>query len=460
MLQYLILGAVLALGQTEAPDTEKRAADPSPAPAPIEISAPLLPPPAPPAPTPPVPPASVPPDRWHLQRILQGTGPGVFLDTERTAVYGWFEASYTFSSVPRNNLPESFNYHAYEPLLQQAWMRINRSVVTTGTTEPTFGYNIDLLFGTDYRFTLARAIWNKQLTDNKGFPANYGFDPLQFYGEAYFPTVGRGLDVKVGRFYTPYGVESLEAPSTQFMSHSYTFSNRSPFTHTGILATQNLPYNLVAQAGLVLGSDSFIDPADEATFIGTIQYTQPGNRNIVKLTTILDRARFNPNEGFSGIEGNPNFNIFDMVWTHNFDSVPRLAYTLETLYGYMTNIPDFLSSNGVDLIPIGKADWAGVVNYLSYTFSPRLIGTTRFEVFDDPQGIRTNTFPGSAPDNAKRLYTALTLGVNYKPIRQPSNNGILMIRPEVRYDYNWNSKPFDNAHHGLFTVGTDVILRW
>jgi hypothetical protein len=81
-------------------------------------------------------------------------------------------------------------------------------------------------------------------------------------------------------------------------------------------------------------------------------------------------------------------------------------------------------------------------------------------VFDDPQGIRTNTFPGSAPDNAKRLYTALTLGVNYKPIRQPSNNGILMIRPEVRYDYNWNSKPFDNAHHGLFTVGTDVILRW
>jgi hypothetical protein len=270
----------------------------------VEILAPLLPVPTPPAAAAAAA-AVTPPDRWAFQKIYQGTGPGVYLDTERMAVYGWLEASYTFSSVPHNSLPESFNYRANEPMLQQAWLRFNRSVVTTGTTEPTYGFNIDLLFGTDYRFTLARAIWNKQLTDDHGFPAHYGFDPLQFYAEGYFPTVSRGLDVKIGRFYTPYGVESLEAPSTPFMSHSYTFSNGSPFTHTGILLTQNLPNNWVAQLGLVLGEDIFIDPADEATGIFTLQYTQPVNRNIFKFTSIVDSARFNQNQGFSGIPGMP-----------------------------------------------------------------------------------------------------------------------------------------------------------
>jgi hypothetical protein len=414
----------------------------------VTITAPLLPIPIPP-PTPAGAAAAVPPDRWALQRILQGTYLGDCMDTERIAVYGWVESSYTFSSVPNNNLPEGFNYRANEPIMQQLWTRINRSVVTSGTSEPTFGFNVDLLYGTDYRFTLQRALWNKQLTDRHGLPAIYGFDPVQFYVESYFPTICGGLDVKIGRFYTPYGVDSVEAPTTPLMSHSYTFANGGPFTHTGILLTQNLPCNLIAQFGLVLGEDLFIDPADEPTGIFSLQYTQPGNRNIVKFTTIFDSGRFNQHQGFSGIPGNPNYEIANVVWTHNFDSVPRLTNNLVCLYGYMYNIPD-----------IGRADWFGIVNYVQYTFSPELVGTVRLEAFDDPQGIRTNTYPGAAPDNAKGLYTSLTLGVNYKPRRQPSGKGTIMFRPEIRYDYNWDSKPFDNSHHGLFTVGSDVIVRW
>jgi hypothetical protein len=34
-----------------------------------------------------------------------------------------------------------------------------------------------------------------------------------------------------------------------------------------------------------------------------------------------------------------------------------------------------------------------------------------------------------------------------------------VVRPEIRYDCNDRSRPFDDRH-GLFTAGCDVILRW
>jgi hypothetical protein len=35
----------------------------------------------------------------------------------------------------------------------------------------------------------------------------------------------------------------------------------------------------------------------------------------------------------------------------------------------------------------------------------------------------------------------------------------VILRPELRYDYNGESSPFE-GRHGLFTAGTDLILRW
>src|SRR5262249_7479346 len=175
-----------------------------------------------------------------------------------------------------NNLPESFNYLANTPMMQATWLRLARSVVTSGTTEPTFGFQTDWIFGTDYRFTLPRGIFNNQFVEREdGEPNTYAVDPVQFYGEAFFPPICGGLDIKVGRFYTPYGVESLEAVSTPLVSHAYLFSNGSPFTHTGALATLAVDPVWTVQLGAVLGSDVFIDTADSPTGIATLQWTRP-----------------------------------------------------------------------------------------------------------------------------------------------------------------------------------------
>jgi len=400
MFPCLLLSAAL-IGQTAAPtDTSASAAPTAPAPSP-------------------------PADRWLLMKSLQGTWPGWLLDSNRLSLSGWTEISYNASSDRHINLPMGFIYRANEPAVQQNWVRLERSVVTSGTTEPTFGFRSDwILPGIDYRFTLARGVFDSQLTENNGGPNIYGIDPIQFYAEAYFPTVGRGLDLKLGRIFCQYGVESNEAVSNALASHCYTFIY-DPFTHTGLMATLKLTDAWTVQAGIIMGDDVFIDPAAEPYSMGSVKWAPPGGRDSVLFSFLLGSGRFNQNEHFN------NLNIFDLVYTHQFSS--RLTYNLETLFGYQTNVPN-----------LGSTDWLGVVNYLTRTFTPRLSGTTRLEFFNDFQGQRTG-FDG--------LYTAITAGLNFKPYKS------VIFRPEVRYDYNGESRPFENKH-GLFTATADVILRW
>jgi hypothetical protein len=399
------------------------AAGPSQVPV-IEATVPALPPL--PAPTPAAPlPAPVPVERWFVMRELQGTLPGAVLDDNRLRLYGWIDLTYTASSDEHSNLPLGFNYRANEFLIQQNWVRFEQAVVKSGTTEPTFGFRSDwILPGADYRFTLPRGIFNGQLTASNGQPALYGIDPIQFYGEAYFPTVGRGLDVKFGRCFCQYGVESNEAIGNALESHAYTFIY-DPFTHTGVVTTLQLTDAWFVQAGVVLGPDSFIDPTNEATAMGSIKWAPPDGRNSVLLSFLGNRGKFNAQRNFN----NPN--IIDLVYTHQFGR--RLAYSYESLAGYQTNVPG-----------VGTASWFSAINYLTYTFTPRVSGTVRLELFDDVQGQRTG-FPG--------LYTALTAGVTFKP--RPA----VILRPELRYDYNDESRPFENKP-GLFTATADLILRW
>src|SRR5262249_17134070 len=95
-------------------------------------------------------------DRWLLMRALQGTWPGTGPDSERLQLTGWIDASYTASSDQHSNLPMGFNWRANEFLVQQNWIRFERTVVTSGTTDPSFGFRSDwILPGTDYRFLVA-----------------------------------------------------------------------------------------------------------------------------------------------------------------------------------------------------------------------------------------------------------------------------------------------------------------
>jgi hypothetical protein len=431
--------------QPEAPETVAP-------PAPIEVAAPLLPPEVPPpaAPAPPGPVTPL-PDRWWLMREVQGTWLGALLDDNRLYATGWIEQSYTASTDKVSNVTVVWNDRANRYLLQQAWVRFGRSVVTSGTTEPSFGFQIDDLNGSDYRFTLPRGLWNSQLDNHVPGSQNlYGVDLIQEYVSMYVPTFFQGVEFRVGRLYTPWGVESLEAVSTPLLSRSYAFNWSPPFTHCGggFYVTFNKKWSGVFL--LTNGNDVFWgDPSEELRFVGNLRWVQPGGRNTVTFATSLGRAKFNPayatppqqttvalaTEPF----GRNNFNAFDLVYTHQFSTV--LQYQLECIYAYQFNVPQAALAVGSYN---GFANWFSAAHYLIWTMSPKWSSIIRYENFDDAQGQRTG-FAG--------LYTAITTGVQYRI------NKSMIVRPELRYDDNALQKPYEGKH-SIFTAASDLIIRW
>ncbi|MGH7169338.1 MAG: outer membrane beta-barrel protein [Gemmataceae bacterium] len=418
--------------------------------APTEVIAPYLLPPGPAAaPAPPGPAAGL-PDRWWLMRELQGTWIGTLLDDNRLYMTGWIEQSYTGSTDKVSNVTVVWNDRANQYLLQQGWFRFGRSVVTSGTTENTFGFQVDILTGSDYRYTLPRGLFNSQLVNSTGAQNLYGVDPIQEYVSMYVPTLFRGVEFRLGRLYTPWGVESLEAVSTPLLSRSYAFNWSPPFTHCGLAAYVNFTQQWSGVFMLANGNDVYFgDPSEELRFVGNLRWVQPGGRNTVTLATSLGRGKFNPaydtppqqstvalaTEPF----GRNNFNAFDIVYTHLFNSV--LSYNLEAIYGYQYNVPQSAMAVGSYN---GFANWFSAANYLFWTISPKWSNIVRFETFDDAQGQRTG-FAGT--------YLALTEGVQYRISKS------MIIRPELRYDDNLLQAPYD-GRHGIFTAASDLIIRW
>jgi hypothetical protein len=357
-------------------------------------------------------------------QALQGTWYGAALDDNRLSVSGWTEVSFTASTDRSNNFPMGWNFLANNIQVQQNWLRFERLVDPNATT-PTWGFRSDTIVpGTDYRYTTARGLFDSQLTANHGTPNLYGFDPIQFYAEAYFPQIGRGLDVKVGRFFCQYGVETNDTTQNPFVSRAYSFVY-DPFTHTGVLTTLKLTDAWTVQNGIVAGCDTFItDPTANPTYVGTVKWAPPDGRTSAFFSVILGKGRFDQEHNFHNPE------LFDVIFTRKLSD--RLTWQLEGLYGFTSNVPG-----------TGFANWLGVLNYLSYQIDRNLVANARLEFFDDAQGQRTGT---------AGLYTSVTAGVLYKP--QPW----LWLRPEVRFDHN-DSRPFEGKPN-LFTATMNVVLRW
>jgi hypothetical protein len=216
--------------------------------------------------------------------------------------------------------------------------------------------------------------------------------------------------------------------------------------------------NWSGQFMLANGNDVFFDPAQELRFVGALTWKSDDEKDSVTVATSFGRGKFNAGEPFNpatnGLQseaaGRNNMNAFDLVWTHKFND--KFSYGVEMIYGYQSGVPSTasvgaLSAALVSETPMsGTAHWGSICQYFTYNWTEKFSTILRAEVFDDFEGQRTG-FEG--------LYTAVTIGAQYKP------KDWLWIRPEIRYDYNGYTRPFDNgARHGLLTAATDLIIKW
>lgn len=359
--------------------------------------------------------------KYLLEKLLEGTTFGQTLADRGIRVRGWTDMNYSFSEARRTNLPITFNDRPDFFQMNQNWIEVQKDVDITKKEVQLGGRFSWILPGTDYRFTLPRGLWNDQLARGD----QYGIDPVYHYADVFLPNLGpEGTIFRVGRIPTHCSYEVIDAVNTPFLSKSYQFQY-NPFTHTGAVAITYLTEEWSVWNGVVTGSDVWIDPAAQATYLGSIRYNAKDGKSTLGLNVVVTRPRFFVGENFA------HYNVYNLVASRKLTD--KLTYVLDTGYSHIDGVPG-----------IGSTNWYGFANYFLHQTTDKLANNLRIELFKDTNGFRTG-FAG--------LYTEVTYGLTWAPVES------LLFRPWVRYDYNADSRPWD-GNRDVFTGGIEAIVRW
>jgi len=376
-----------------------------------------------------------PPTKYFLEKSLAETRLGEIMSNRGITIYGWTDMSFNASSAKKDgappaptgrNFPVFMIDQANQFLLNQNYLVVEKTL-DTSKKEVQWGWRTDWVIpGSDARTSVIRGLWSDQLTKGtNGGPILYPIDPYQFYAQAFLPDLGgQGTTVKVGRFATHLEYEVFQGVDRPFVSMSYLFQY-NPFTHTGVWATTQLNDTWLVGNGVATGNDTFIDPANRATYLGMIKWAPKEGKSTAQVGVSITNPQYNAAEAF------PFYNVYNFQFSHKFTD--KLQYVLDTAFSHIQNVPN-----------IGNTNWYGAVNYLFYTHNDKLQSILRAEVFEDTSGFRTGF---------KGLYTEVTYGVTYKPVNW------LYVRPSVRYDNNANTAVWE-GNQNLFTAAIELITRW
>src|SRR5262249_11701540 len=121
-----------------------------------------------------------------------------------------------------------------------------------------WGYHILALYGTDYRFMIAKGLWSGQLLKKNN---RYGGDVPEFDLRWYFPQVAEGMTLRVGRWISTPDIEACPTPANYIFTHSIMFTF-DPYTYFGAMADIRLSKYWTIEAG-VLGSND-VAPWDDS----------------------------------------------------------------------------------------------------------------------------------------------------------------------------------------------------
>jgi len=340
---------------------------------------------------------------------------------------GWVSMGGTYSTDNpdnHNNLPITFNDRSGDFQLNQLNLFLQRALDLESSAW-NFGGRMDVMFGTDSRFTQATGLDNKLISEN-----NLRFYDLaipQAYLEIFAP-LGNGVTAKIGHFYTIIGQEVVMAPNNFFYSHSYTMQYAEPFTHTGVLLSYSLNNNFTLNAGSVNGWDNFDKNLATWNFLAGLSWTNDEASDAVSWSVISGDV----NDATS-----KNRTMYSLVVSHSFTN--QLHYVFQHDFGFQQQAT-----------AVGKdAYWYGLNQYMFYDLTNTVSAGIRGEWFRDNNGTRLTI---GTPGN----YFELTAGVNWKPKEW------FTLRPEVRYDWADSTvNTYDNQtkNHQL-EFAMDVVLEF
>jgi hypothetical protein len=335
-----------------------------------------------------------------------------------------------------------------EPLLNQLVINFER-VLAPQPGQLDWGFKLQFMYGSDARF-----IHSLGLFSNTAGTSTVQPDLVEGYLNLHFPIITEGgLDLKLGKFVTLEGAETIDPRTNFFYSHTYIFNVGIPFNHTGGLATFHATKWLDVYSGITRGVNTSIeDNNDSVSFHGGIGLNLlDGKLTILAATSIGPET---PNDNHD----QRYLNCITTTWkiTDKLTSITDLNYARD---------------DGAN------ADAYGIAQYFTYAINSWLTAGIRGEVFSDQQGFYVISFanthdPMRALEGEPTIdprtvggghttYGVITAGVNIKP-PMPKPISSLNIRPELRYDRALNgTRPFNQSSDvDQFTVGVDCILTF
>ncbi len=369
----------------------------------------------------------------------------------RFKISGWIDSGITFnpdSPQDNQNFGRIFDDRANEPLLNQVVINFERALAPK-LGEFDWGFKLQFMYGSDARF-----IHSLGLFDDTAATSILQPDLVEAYLNLHFPVITEGgLDLKLGKFVTLEGAETIDPHTNFFYSHTYIFNFGIPFNHTGALATWHATSHLNLVAGLTRGVNTSVDDNnDSIAFHGGIGLDLNEGKIVVSAATHIGPETPNNNHDQRYL------NTITTTWkiTDKLTSITDLNYAHDA---------------GAD------ADAYGVAQYFTYAINSWLTAGVRGEIFRDDKGFYVVSFandhdpmrtlegePTIDPrtvGGGKTTYGAVTLGLNIKPT-VPKAAASLAIRPELRFDSALNgTHPFnDSSQLNQFTAGIDVIISF
>lgn len=320
----------------------------------------------------------------------------------------------------KNNVIRLFDDRADQFDINQAEFYIEKP---TSEASP-IGFGVDVVLGRDAKKIHSTGLGIDPGDDPK---KTEPFDLTQAY-VTYKVPIGRGLDLKGGKFVTLHGAEVIRRTGNFNISRSMAFSFAIPFTHTGLMATYPVTDWLSTTLGIVNGWDNTDDNNRGKSFHGAATITPPfikdftftlgGSWGAEELSAAVDPGR---NVNRNG----PKRGLIDLIATYK----PIAPLTLTLNYDYGRQEEAFVDDGDT-------AVWHAVAAYAVYDLTDRLSVGVRGEYFRDQDGFR---LPGATPGEKLEVW-GTTLTGRYKLFDH------LFASVEYRHDEaRRNKKIFDRG---------------
>ncbi|MDR1384842.1 MAG: porin [Planctomycetaceae bacterium] len=287
--------------------------------------------------------------------------------------------------------------------LNQAWAYLEKQLSGQGFD---IGGRIDLAYGTDARFLEMSGLELNSNGDHWG-GSDYSLAVAQLYAEI-------GLDklsLKVGKFLSPLGYESIQSPDRFFYSMSNVFAH-PPTTLNGAVLSYQVSDNFSVYNAW--GNTSFFNDSRNNAYVGGFNWQIAPRLGLGYGVILGSNAHKNSND--------PTTQYFIQSVVANLQLTDRWNYVFEWT---LENDKDGNHSG-----------YYGINQELFYKLNNHWNIGARYEWLHFYNSSRYANVIDTDSINS------LTLGLNWKP------TNYFTLKPEIRYDNAKDSTPFNDGLKG------------